>query len=139
MESDSDECDNGDDKTVGEDDCEEFGGDTPLLQEGQALLIVDYTRCLSADTNAEMPHNPIRPNVYEEGDDHDQNGPDQHTLQQPATLRWTLPSRPRISVVHNYTRGPRGKDSEAPHINDSSSPLSVFLYFAEIITAGDGD
>jgi hypothetical protein len=69
MESDSDECDNGDDKTVGEDDdCEEFGGDTPLLQEGQALLIVDYTRCLSA----EMPHNPIRPNVYEEDDDHDE-------------------------------------------------------------------
>jgi hypothetical protein len=35
-----------------------------------------------------------------------------------------------------YTRGNRGKkDNEAPHINDSSSPLSVFLlYFAKIIT-----
>jgi hypothetical protein len=53
-----------------------------------------------------------------------------------ATLRWTLPSRPGSSIVHNYTGGPRGKkDSEAPHVNDSFSPLSVFLlYFAVIIT-----
>jgi hypothetical protein len=36
--------------------------------------------------------------------------------------------------VHNHTGGPRWKVSEAPHINDSSSPLSGFLYFAEIIT-----
>jgi hypothetical protein len=41
----------------------------------------------------------------------------------------------RNSLVHNYTGGPRGKDSEAPHINDSSTWLSVlFLYFAEIVT-----
>jgi len=35
-----------------------------------------------------------------------------------------------------FTGGPRGKrDTEAPDINVSSSPLSVFLlYFAEIIT-----
>ena len=41
-----------------------------------------------------------------------------------------------ISVAHTFTWGPREKrDSEAPHINDSSSPLGVFLlYFAEIIT-----
>jgi len=38
--------------------------------------------------------------------------------------------------IHTFTRGPRGKkNSEAPHINDSFSSLSVFLlYFAEIIT-----
>jgi len=38
--------------------------------------------------------------------------------------------------VHTFIRGPRGKrNSEAQHLNDSSSPHSVFLlYFAEIIT-----
>ena len=42
---------------------------------------------------------------------------------------------PQSSVAHTYTGGPRGKDNEASHINDGSSPLSVFLlYFAEIIT-----
>jgi hypothetical protein len=55
--------------------------------------------------------------------------------QQPATLQWTRPSCPQRSVVHTYTGGPRGKkDNEASHINDGSSPLSIFLlYFAEII------
>ena len=50
--------------------------------------------------------------------------------------QWTRPSGPQRGVVHTFTRGPRGKrNSEAPHLNDSSSPLSVFLlYFAEIIT-----
>ena len=39
-------------------------------------------------------------------------------------------------VVHTFTGGPRGKrNSEVPHLNDSSSPLSVFLlYFASTIT-----
>ena len=39
-------------------------------------------------------------------------------------------------VAGSPLRGPRGKKgNEASHINDSSSPLSVFLlYFAEIIT-----
>ena len=47
-----------------------------------------------------------------------------------------IPSCPQSSVAHTYTGGHRGKkDNEAPHINDGSSPLSVFLlYFAEIIT-----
>jgi len=38
--------------------------------------------------------------------------------------------------VHTFTGAPSGKrNSEAPHLNDSSSLLSVFLlYFAEIIT-----
>jgi len=45
-------------------------------------------------------------------------------------------SCPQSSIAHTYTGGPRGKkDNEVSHINDSSSPLSVFfLYFAEIIT-----
>ena len=43
---------------------------------------------------------------------------------------------PQRSVVHTFTGNPRGKrSSEASHLDDSSSPLSVFLlYFAEIIT-----
>jgi hypothetical protein len=50
--------------------------------------------------------------------------------------QWTRPSGPHRCVAHTFTGGPRGKrNSEAPHINNSSSPLSVFLlYFAEIIT-----
>ena len=57
-------------------------------------------------------------------------------IQQSLTLQWTRPSCPQSSVAHTYTGGPRGmKDNEASHINDGSSPLSVFLlYFAEIIT-----
>jgi hypothetical protein len=55
--------------------------------------------------------------------------------QQPVTLQWTRPSCPQTSVVHTYTRGPRGKKhNDVSHINDGSIPLSVFLlYFAEII------
>jgi len=50
--------------------------------------------------------------------------------------QWTRPSGPQRGVVHTFTRGPREKrNSEAPHLNDSSSQLNVFLlYFAEIIT-----
>jgi len=56
--------------------------------------------------------------------------------QQAVTLQWTSPSCHQSSVAHTNTGGPRGKkDNEASHINDGSSPLSVFLlYFAEIIT-----
>ena len=52
------------------------------------------------------------------------------------TLQWTRPSCPQSSVAHTYKGGPRGKkDNDASHINDSFSPLNVFLlYFAEIIT-----
>jgi len=48
----------------------------------------------------------------------------------------TWPSGPQRGVVNTFTGGPRGKrNSEAPHLNNSSSPLSAFLlYFAEIIT-----
>jgi len=68
-------------------------------------------------------------------EDAGENGPGEQT-QQPITLQWTHPSFPRSSVAHTYRGGPRGKkDNEASHINDGSSPLSVFLlYFAEIIT-----
>jgi len=50
--------------------------------------------------------------------------------------QWKRPSGPQSGVVHTFTGGPRGiRNSEAPHINDRSSPLNVFLlYFAEIIT-----
>jgi len=52
----------------------------------------------------------------------------------PVTLQWKRPSCTQSSVAHTYTGGPRGKkDNEASHINDGSSPFSVFhLYFAEI-------
>ena len=54
---------------------------------------------------------------------------------QAVTLQWTTSSCPQSSVAHTYTGGSRGKDNEASHTNDGSSPLSVFLlYFAEIIT-----
>jgi len=64
-----------------------------------------------------------------------ESGPDEQT-QQAVTLQWTHPSCPQSSVAHTYTGGPRGKkDNEASHINDSYSPLNIFLlYFAEIIT-----
>jgi len=50
--------------------------------------------------------------------------------------QWARPSGPQTGVAHTFTGGPRGKrNSEVPHLDDSSSPLSVFLlYFAEIIT-----
>jgi hypothetical protein len=42
---------------------------------------------------------------------------------------------PEMCSTHLYRDPRRKRDSEAPHINDSSSPLSVFLlYFVEIIT-----
>ena len=68
-------------------------------------------------------------------EDAGESGPGVQT-QQPVTLQLTHPSSPHSSVAHTYTGGPRGKkDNEAAHINDGSSPLSVFLlYFAEIIT-----
>ena len=48
----------------------------------------------------------------------------------------TRPSGPQRGVVHTFTGAPRGKrNSEVPELNDSFSPLSIFLlYFAEIIT-----
>ena len=50
--------------------------------------------------------------------------------------QWTQPSRSQRDVVPIFIGGPRGiRNSEVPHLNDSFSPLSVFLlYFAEIVT-----
>ena len=59
-----------------------------------------------------------------EEEDAGDSGPGEQT-QQPVTLQWTCPSCPQSSVAHTYTGGPRGKDNEASHINDGSSPLSV--------------
>jgi hypothetical protein len=57
-------------------------------------------------------------------------------IQNGSAQQWTWPSGPQRGVVHTFTGGPRGKrNSEAPDINASSSPLSVsLLYFGEIIT-----
>ena len=69
-------------------------------------------------------------NASDEGDA-DDTGPREQT-QQPISLQWTSPSCPQSSVAHIYTEALREKkDNEAPYINDSSSPFSVFLlYFA---------
>jgi hypothetical protein len=38
-------------------------------------------------------------------------------------------------LIHTYTGGPRVKDNEAIHINNSSAPLSIFLlHLEEIVT-----
>jgi hypothetical protein len=52
----------------------------------------------------------------------------------PPKQQWTLSSHLQ-SVVNTLTGGPRGnKDTEATHINDGSTPLSIFmLYFAESV------
>jgi len=57
-------------------------------------------------------------------------------FQRGSGQQWTRPFGPQTGVEHTFTGGPRGKrNSEAPHLNNSSRPLSVFLlYFAEIIT-----
>jgi len=68
-------------------------------------------------------------------EDAGESGPGEQT-HQPVSLQWTHPSCPQSSVAHTYTGGPKGKkDNEVSHINDGSSPLSIFLlFFAEIIT-----
>ena len=64
-----------------------------------------------------------------------ESGPGEQT-QQAVTLQQTHPSCPQSSVLHTYTGGLREKeDNDTSHINDNSSPLSIFpLYFLEIIT-----
>ena len=46
--------------------------------------------------------------------------------------QWTRPSAPQRGVAHTFTGSPRGKrNSGVPHLDNSSSPPSVFLlYFA---------
>jgi hypothetical protein len=57
-------------------------------------------------------------------------------IQTGSDQQWTPPSGPPTDVVHIFTGGPRGiRNSEAPVIDASSSPLRVLqLFFAEIIT-----
>ena len=55
--------------------------------------------------------------------------------QQPQSMQWTLPPYPRMRAVHPFTGAPKGKSSEAAHVNGQSTPLSVLMpFFAEIIT-----
>ena len=57
-------------------------------------------------------------------------------IQTGSYQQWTPPSGPQTGVVHTFTGGPRRiRNSEAPGIEASSSPLRVFQsFFAEIIT-----
>lgn len=102
-----------------------------LLQQGRAPSQSGHTACSSID----VPHSPCSSSSSAE-DDLGQIRSDLQTPQEPTTLRWTLPSCPQERVVHTFTGGPCGrKDVEAPHVTESSTPLSVFLlYFAEIIS-----
>lgn len=130
MDSDSDESDR---VTV---DMEEEGGykklgSGPSLRQGHAPSQSSHTTCSSID----VPHSPCSSSTSAE-DDLVQFRSDLQTPQGPTTLQWTLPSCPQERVVHTFTGGPCGrKGVEAPHITESSTPLSVFLlYFAEIIS-----
>lgn len=70
--------------------------------------------------------------TFEEEDDV-QSGPN-HKTQWAPDLQWTQPSCLQNSVIQTFPGGHRVKDdSEAPRINDGSTPFSVFmLYFAGI-------
>ena len=60
-----------------------------------------------------------------------QSGPGQQ-VQTSSPSQWTRPSGPQRSVVHTFTGDPRGKrDSEALHINEDSSPVSVFCWILQ--------
>ena len=102
-----------------------------LLKQGHSLSRSGHTACCSID----VPHSPSSSSASAE-DDHGQIKSDLQTLQKRTTFRWRLPSCPQERVVHTFMGGPCGrKDAEAPHITESSTPLSVFLlYFSEIIT-----
>ena len=51
-------------------------------------------------------------------------------IQTGSDQQWTLPSGPQTDVVHIFTGGERGiKNSEAPGIDASSSPFTVFQLF----------
>ena len=51
-------------------------------------------------------------------------------IQTGSEQQWTPPSGPQTGVVHTFTGGPRRiRNSEAPGIDTSSSPLKVFQLF----------
>ena len=90
--------------------------------------------CHNLNRTAKEPvvTSPVSSSAFDE-DDGSESGPGEQ-IQQAVTLQWTPPSFLQSSIEHTYRR-PRGKDKETSHINDGSSPRSVFLlYFAEIIT-----
>jgi len=63
-------------------------------------------------------------------------------IQTGSDQQWTPPSGPQTGVVHTFTGGPRGiKNSEAPGIDASSSPLKSFpvVFCGNYNTAGGGD
>jgi hypothetical protein len=63
-------------------------------------------------------------------------------IQTGSDQQWTPLSGPQTGVVHTFTGGPRGiRNSEAPGIDASSSPLKVFQLFfcGNYNTAGGGD
>jgi hypothetical protein len=48
---------------------------------------------------------------------------------------YTEDSRRKDSDIHTYRGGSRGKDSDTPHIDDSFTPINIFvLPFTEITT-----
>ena len=56
------------------------------------------------------------------------------TGQQLQLCVWALPPEPQKRVVHTFTGASNGKSSEAVHITKECTPVSVLLFFAEIIT-----
>ena len=63
-------------------------------------------------------------------------------IQTESDQQWTPPCGPQTGVVHTFTGGPRGiKNSEAPGIDASSSPLKSFpvVFCGNYNTAGGGD
>jgi hypothetical protein len=63
-------------------------------------------------------------------DDDVQSGPDPATK---ITVDIAL-SPSAVCSTHAYNGPKRKNDSEAPHINDGSTPFSVFTYFTETVT-----
>jgi hypothetical protein len=134
LDTDNDESEDDSNETADGEEDYEFDESDQLLQHKQAPSQSSYKGGSSAATATETPHSPSPHDVSE--DEEEEKKPDQQTVQQEASSWWTLTSRPGKSRVHNYTGGPRGKKSnEVLHINDSSSPLSIFLlFFTEVIT-----
>jgi hypothetical protein len=76
----------------------------------------------------------ISSSASDKTEDAGESGPGEQ-IQQAVTCNGHAPFALR-AVQHTHIQGDsRGKDNEASHINDGSSPLSVLLlYFAKIIT-----
>jgi hypothetical protein len=103
-----------------------------VLLEPHQWLQGDYTACSSAQAPLSTDSGTASD---DDDDDQDQSGSDPQT-QWPTKSQCTLPPHLQKSALHTFMGGPRGKkDSEASHISDGSTPLSVcMLYFAEVVT-----